>query len=583
MGLKNTVFCLSVFLCGALSSCQKDNYPEPSASNSGQVNMSTDKARYNPGEAVVFSLDKSITGTFEIKYKHLSEVIDSQSVSGTTWQWTPPTDDYRGYMAELYSNEGSVEKFTSAIAIDVSSDWSKFPRYGFLSEYGNISDATMQSVMKNLNRHHINGLQFYDWQYKHHMPLAGTPPNPESQWKDIMNRDVYFSTLQNYIELSHACNINTMFYNLAFGALNDASYDGVSEEWYIYTDKNHSNKDYHGLPKPPFKSDIYLLDPGNTDWQNYLNQKDADVYEALNFDGFHIDQLGDRGTRYNYWGNQVNLPSGYHSFIEATKNAAPSKKLVMNAVNQFGQQNIASASVDFLYTEVWSPNDGYADLARIIQNNDALANPQKKSVLAAYMNYNKADNPGYFNTPAVLFTDAVIFAFGGDHLELGEHMLGKEYFPNNNLDMRADLQKALVSYYDFLVAYENILRDGGTFNSPSISSTDGKTSLNQWPPSTGQVAVVGKEFTDKQVVHLINFFTAAHFDWRDNSGNQTYPTTYYNCSYSLLASKQVTRIWFASPDYNSGASVEIPFQTNDNMINFSLPSLTYWDMVVIEY
>ncbi|MCK9207302.1 MAG: glycoside hydrolase family 66 protein, partial [Salinivirgaceae bacterium] len=367
------------------------------------------------------------------------------------------------------------------------------------------------------------------------------------------------------------------------GALSDASYDGVSEEWYIFSDNNHTNKDKHSLPKPPFKSDIFLIDPANPNWQNYLNGRNTDVYDALNFDGFHIDQLGDRGTRYDYWGNQVNLPSGYGSFITASKKAAPEKYHVMNAVNQFGQGNIASSASDFLYTEVWSPNDSYASLTQIILDNNAFGNNQKNSILAAYMNYNLANSTGYFNTPAVLFTDAVIFAFGGSHLELGEHMLCKEYFPNNNLAMRADLQKALVAYYDFLVAYQNLLRGGGTFNSPAITATDGKTSLNQWPPASGKVSVIGKEFTDKQVVHLINLSTANHFDWRDNEGNQSYPTTYYNCAYSFAPTKPVSKVWFASPDYNYGASVEIVFQTNGNNITFILPALSYWDMVVIEY
>ena len=98
---------------------------------------------------------------------------------------------------------------------------------------------------------------------------------------------------------------------------------------------------------------------------------------------------------------------------------APDKNLVMNAVNQYGQQGIAQAATDFLYTEVWSPNDNYSDLATIIQYNNSYSNNTKNTVLAAYMNYDLADNQGYFNTPGVLMTDAVIFANGGSHLELG--------------------------------------------------------------------------------------------------------------------------------------------------------------------
>ena len=38
---------------------------------------------------------------------------------------------------------------------------------------------------------------------------------------------------------------------------------------------------------------------------------------------------------------------------------------------------------------------------------------QLNTVFAAYMNYNKADNRGEFNTPGILLTDAVMFALGG--------------------------------------------------------------------------------------------------------------------------------------------------------------------------
>jgi len=72
----------------------------------------------------------------------------------------------------------------------------------------------------------------------------------------------------------------------------------------------------------------------------------------------------------------------------------------------------------------------------------------------------------------------VIVAFGGDHLELGEHMLAQEYFPNENLAMRADLKDALVHYYDFLVAYQNLLRGGGAFDSPAVTSTNGSASIS---------------------------------------------------------------------------------------------------------
>src|SRR5690606_10939600 len=271
---------------------------------------------------------------------------------------------------------------------------------------------------------------------------------------------------------------------------NDADADGVHEEWYLFKDKNHSVKDAHVLPKPLFKSDIYLTDPSLALWQQYISNRNNDVYAVFDFDGFHIDQLGDRGNLYCYNGTAFNLAATFKSFVEAMKTASPGKTLVMNAVNQYGQQNaIASSPVDFLYTEVWSGNEGYKDLAKIIIDNNNYSSQKLNTVLAAYMNYNLANNSGYFNTPGVLLTDAVIFAFGGSHLELGEHMLVKEYFPNDNLQMKDDLKSSLINYYDFLVAYQNLLRDGGDFNAPVLTCSNNIVSLYNWPPENGKISI----------------------------------------------------------------------------------------------
>ncbi|GET28655.1 hypothetical protein SD074_08570 [Prolixibacter sp. SD074] len=196
--------------------------------------------------------------------------------------------------------------------------------------------------------------------------------------------------------------------------------------------------------------------------------------------------------------------------------------MVMNAVNQYGQANILSTPVNFAYTEVWSPNDTYEDLANIIQNNAKMGAAGTRTVLAAYMDYDKANSTGYFNTPGVLMTDAVIFAFGGSHLELGEHMLAKEYFPNNNLLMRADLKEALTTYYDFQVAYENLLHAEGDFNNPAMTSLDGQIDINSWPPQTGSVSVVGKDLGSTQVINLLNYMDATSLTWRDASGTQPF-------------------------------------------------------------
>lgn len=550
----------------------------------GTVNISiaTDKAVYAPGETVRFTLS-AVPGNTVIRYRYLSTILQEEAITASSWNWQPPTDDFRGYLAEVCQKQNNTEKTLATIAVDVSSSWNKFPRYGFLSKFGPVAASKMDSVVTSLARHHINGIQFYDWHDKHHQPLAGTVAHPAESWKDIANRESLKTTVEGYIDRVHQKGMQAMFYNLCYGALSDAAADGVQPQHYMFRDAAHTIFDKYTLPKPLFKSDIYFTDPSNPSWQQYIVSKNSDVYQVYQFDGYHIDQVGNRdGVLYNYKGEPIDLPAGFHSFIEAMKTAHPSKKLVFNAVNQYGQEgNIATAPVDFLYTEVWAPNEGYKDLARVIQDNLQYSNG-KPSVLAAYMNYEKGSNPGYFNTPAVLLTNAVIFAFGGSHLELGEHMLCKEYFPNDNLKMSDELSNSITAYYDFLTAYENLLRDGGSFNSPAVNCVNGAMTIGTWPPQSGKVAVQGKQVGGRQILHLINFAKAASFDWRDTNGTQQSPDLLRDAAIELNYPGTVHKVWVASPDLAFGAPKQLPFTQNGGVLKFTLPELKYWDMVVIE-
>ncbi len=547
-----------------------------------QIELKTDKAAYAPGEQVLFSAAQ-FSGSVSVKYKYLNTVIAQQPLSGSSWEWTPPSDDFKGYLVELYQTVDGKEVVVGSVAVDVSSDWTKFPRYGFLSKFGAISDSQINQVINHLKDYHINGLQYYDWHNKHHFPLKMNGESPASNWLDIAKRETSFSTVEKYITTSKSKNIASMSYNLLYGAWEDFASDGVSREWMLFNDSNHQNINKHALDDNWALSDILVLNPANTLWQDYIFNKTQAIYDHLDFDGWHLDQLGNRGNVYDYDGKIVALDNAFGPFLGNLKQAFPNKKMVLNAVNQYGQSQILNEAVDFAYTEVWEGNEGFADLATIIKRNNTLSNNTKNTVLAAYMNYDLANNSGVFNTPGVLLTDAVIFAFGGAHLELGEHMLGKEYFPNNNLAINNELKNSLSSYYNFLVAYQNLLRDGGTFNNPTLISGDGKVNLNNWPPIASKVSIIGKEFSDKQVIHLINFSEANNLNWRDTNGEQQTPKIKKDFILNLSSSKNVTKVWYASPDLNLGSSVELDFSQNGNNLIFKIPSFQYWGMIVVEY
>jgi dextranase len=549
-----------------------------------RLTISTDKAAYKPGDKISFTLNRILPATAKIRYKLLGNTIQTTPLRGTKWIWEAPAADFTGYMIEVYDTVNGHEKIYATIAIDVSSNPARFPRNAFLSTYGKLSKPYMDSVMASLNRYHMNYVQFQDWEYEHHKPLAGTVAAPEHEWKDIGSRNNYKSTVQTYISLAHSYNMLTLHYNLIYGALDNAKAEGVPDEWHLYTDDQHKNMERIPLPMPPFKSGLNIINPANKEWQKYIADNTLEAWKVYDFDGYQIDQMGDLNKPlYDYAGNPVKMGLTFEPFIKAMHGYMPGKRLVMNAVANYGQAGIANSPVDFLYTEVWPPEDGFKQLAGTILYNDSLTNGKKRTVMPGYMDYDLAEKPGYFSTPGVVLADAVIFAFGGAHLELGDHMLGKEYFPNNHLKMHADLEAAMISYYDFATAYENLLRDGGMFNDPTVISADNKTKINNWPPQKGQVSIVGKKIGNKQVLHFINFTNANSLLWRDNKGKQAKPLTIVKPAFTFKATKAIKKIWLASPDVNGGASNNIVYKQTGNAVTFTLPSLQYWDMVIIEY
>ena len=584
--MNKIIFLFSVLfplcLCGS-TGCEK-HASEMGANPDRQFDIATDKVRYAPGESVRFTCSAHPGSGLTVRYRHLSTLVEQHPLTAPEWSWTPPSEDFRGYLVEVVSMQGATERVVASTAVDVSSDWTRFPRYGFLSSYGSMSLSEVRQVIENLNRYHINGLQFYDWLAAHHRPFAGSVEHPAAEWPDLMNRPTYRLTTDNYLFEARARGMKTLFYDLCYGALENAGEEGVDATWYLFTDPSHTNRDKHQLPSS-FRSSIYLVNPARAEWTDYLADNIRDLYQVYGFDGFHIDQLGARSALYDYNGSGVDLPSGFQTFLERFGAKFPDKVHVFNAVGGYGQEQIAaSRAVSFLYNEVWQEQSEYSHLKEIIDRNNAFSEGKLNTVLAAYVNYDLSSTPGgSFNTPGVLMTDAVIFALGGAHLELGEHMLCNEYFPNKNLSMDADLQRELVSYYDFAVAYENLLRDGGSFNTVDLQAVGGGAPVQAWPPVKGSVSVLGRRVADRQVIHLHNFVNAYHLSWRDLAGDQTEPNLLTDLELEITVEGTVTRVWCASPDSCGEMYRETGFRQEGNKIRVTLPWLKYWSMLVIEY
>ena len=263
------------------------------------------------------------------------------------------------------------------------------------------------------------------------------------------------------------------------------------------------------------------------------------------------------------------------------KERQPDKRLVMNAVSNYGSDKIVSTGcVDFMYTELWGSEDKFSDLHDILKANRLYSGNKLGQVYAAYMDY--GHKKPEFNAPGVLLTDAVMFALGASHLELGAgHMLSSEYFPYADVKMSDELKKQIVAYYDFLTAYQNLLRDGGSETQADIAAAKSVVTINAWPPVLGNVTAYSKNVNGKQVVNLINFRQANSLSWRDMDGTMPEPEAVDNLTLRMRA-KNVKKLWVASPDQLGGAPQELQYRQEGDFVVFTVPQLKYWTMIVVE-
>lgn len=507
-------------------------------------------------------------------------------------------------MVDLYYMEwtGDVgtEHIIGTIAVDVSSDWTRFPRYGFVAEFDDYNKtidkyANIEAEMKYLNRLHINGVQFQDWQWKHHRPVKFDENGKFVEWyQDISNRWIGTEYVKKYIDVQHRYGMKSIFYNLCFGAWKDYEKDYVSPDWGLYKKDRNGNlyQDYHGLPSS-WQSNIYLMNPGNPHWQYYLMDRNNEVYANYDFDGYQVDQLGGRGDVFEKDGNNIDLQYNYGLFLKAMKGHRKDKRLVMNCIDGFGTYHICKAklddgtrAVDFCYNEVWGYQSSFESLFEIIKSNDKESDHNLQTVYAAYINYDKADKGGsgdhLVNTPGALLTDAVMFAIGGSHLEMGDHMLTREYFPAKPLAMTDELKQRLVHYYDFQTAYQNLLRgiDSRAAFTPTISSST--HAINAWPPQSYHITAFAKNVNRNQVVHLLNFSNTDDLSWRDLNGTRPAPQKQTNINLTFETLRQIRKVWTATPDNCGGAPLELPFTQDGNKVTITVPSLEYWTMLVFE-
>jgi dextranase len=547
------------------------------------VDVDLNKVFYFPAEPVQISIrlqshvDEPTHVQLSASVTHLANVLETMEekiiLSGGEQTieitYVPPSDAPHGYGMDLsIKNENGDDLTHKSIAFDVLQQWTQSPRYGFLTDF--FPDRSDEAqTMDSLTRYHINGLQFYDWMYRHDQFLTDQEP-----YTDPLGRQLSRSTVENLITAAHERNIAAMPYTAIYAA--SVPFYEQHPEWALYQANG----------KPYLLGDNFLvyMDPRpESPWVHHLLGQFDQVLTQMDFDGIHLDQYGDPKQGYDSKGLKFDLASYLAATINATKALVLSHQLdgvvVFNAVTNWPIEAVAPAETDFVYIEVWPPYSWFDDLHKLITQAQELGGG-KPVVLAAYVDPALEHN--------VRLIDAVIFASGGGHIEMGEldGMLADPYFPKYKT-VPFDFTRTIQHYYDFTVRYQDAIgprTSDATHEYHRRIEMDGvSTQPNLLKNKVWPIVRESDKFT---AISLVNLLGIDAPEWTTPVVTPPTPLGPTDVRISDI-DQDVSHIWFATPDSEDLSLQPVNYslsnQSNRTTLVFEIPSLAYWDLILIEW
>lgn len=537
-----------------------------------------DQAFFKPGQTarwtVTFTSDaaSAVSARLTAHISHLSEPVDDliEEVTLTggeqtvSFQWQFPAQAPRGYGLEitLGTPEGQMLAQTSA-GFDVLDRWTQSPRYGFLADFEpGRSDAA--AVMQTLADFHVNGLQFYDWMYRHEQFLTDEEP-----YIDLLGRELSRQTVNSLIDAAHQRGIAAMPYTAIYGA--SLEFAQAHPTWGLY--------DANGKLVELGTNFMGYMDPRpGTPWCDHLMAQFKEVLTQTAFDGIHLDQYGDPKVGYDAQGNSFDLAQAIADNINETRRVVDAQRedgaVIFNAVTNWPVEVVAPAGEDVVYIEVWAPYTSFTDLHTLIANAQK-AGGGKPVVLAAYVHPSQTANPQLM--------DAIIFASSGGHIELGENAgyLADPYFPKYEaLDpgQRATLHR----YYDFAVRYQDVI---GPRTQEATNEWQDRIQIAGFETGASlgydKIYPLVRESPGFTAVSLVNLMGLAHGQWNEPVQAPVFQRNLTLTLNHLPAA--VRQVWFASPDDPAFALQALPFTEQDGVLTVTAPALDIWDLILIEW
>jgi dextranase len=535
------------------------------------------KAFFKPDEKIewTINLQNDTQGTLNLvtTITYLDKILEEKKqkvdlpsgYSLLKGDWNPPKEPGRGYgfQVRLETLKGEpISNYSSAF--DVLESWIQNPRYGFMTDFkpGRIDGSqTLDCLLK----YHINGLQFYDWMYRHDQYLTQEDP-----YLDPLGRRLSIHTVKTLINEAHQRGMAAMPYTAVYAA--SIPFFKQHPDWALYRADG----------KPDLFGDnfLVLMDPrSDSPWTKHLLTEFKNILTETDFDGIHLDQYGSPKNGYDVNGHSFPLDQPLADMINSTKQVVIDERgnngfVIFNAVTNWPIETVAPSKEDAVYIEVWSPFTSYNDLLSLVIQGQTLGEG-KPVIIAAYI------DPVYKVNARLM--DAILFSSGASHIELGEQCgyLSEAYFPKYKIPT-AELSQILQSYYDFAIRYENVI---GPQTHSANRQYANQIYITGWNTSVSsehdKIMPVVRESDQYLAINLINMLGLVSGEWAKNSPQP--PTSLGESEVRITGiMKQIKQIWFASPDKAEPALIPLDFNQEGDAIICNIPFLQYWDMIVID-
>lgn len=462
-------------------------------------------------------------------------------------------------------------------AFDVVNSWTEAPRYGFLSSFRE-EDKQKKDYQTFFREMHLNVIQFYDWMYRHDDFYSET-----DLYTDIMGRKGSMTAVAEKVEGVHACGAKAMAYGAVYGA--ETFYQKHPECRYLYD---------NGEPMI-FIDKIWLMDiHKGTAWRKKILQEYGKALTA-GFDGVHMDQYGDPKEALVWKNGELivrDLAEDFCDLINETKEIYPEKQFIFNAVNNWPVDSVKKSREDCVYIEVWSPNDTYCDLYRLIAHARETEDG-KRVILAAYLNPFKTEPEKNLDGATAQLAMATIFASGGYHLLLGEggSILTEAYYPDHCRIGYHSIRNSFKHYYDFITAYGELLfpKDWTDVTMQYAGGINSEVSFNKvnWKPYPEadkvwiRIYKRGREYS----IRYVNFSGIQDMNW--NKTHALFPEEVANIETKVKFPGKVKGICTISPDDERLEPCLLNYETRigddkRQEITFTIKSLSVFSVVYLK-